>query len=65
MTFSEPHSQYEENLRDAIQASVKESKINFTQMARYSSHYEQTYRQNINRRKKDCADWLLPCQPLP
>jgi hypothetical protein len=83
MTFSEPLSQYEEILRDAIQASVKESgaklaktfqnllveiltlymilprKINFTQMARYGRHCEQTYRQNFNRRKKDCADWLL------
>lgn len=31
-------------------------KINFTQMARYG---EQTYRQNFNRKKKDCIDWLL------
>lgn len=83
MKFSEPLSQYEKLLKDAIQASVKESgakiaktfqnllvemltlymilprKINFTQLARYGSHCEQTYRQNFNRRKKDCIDWLL------
>ena len=82
MTFSEPLSQYEEILKDAIQASVKESsaklaknfqnllveiltlymilprKINFTQMARYGRLCEQTYRQNSNRRKKDCIDRL-------
>ncbi|MES5169316.1 hypothetical protein ABVC73_13240 [Prevotella melaninogenica] len=34
-------------------------KINFTQMARYGKHGEQTYRQNFNRRKKGCIDWLL------
>lgn len=34
-------------------------KINFTQMARYGKHCEQTYRQNFNRLKKDCVDWLL------
>lgn len=34
-------------------------KINFTQMARYGKHGEQTYRQNFNRKKKDCIDWLL------
>ena len=28
-------------------------------MARYGKHGEQTYRQNFNRRKKDCIDWLL------
>ena len=28
-------------------------------MARYGKHGEQTYRQNVNRRKKDCIDWLL------
>ncbi len=31
-------------------------KINFTQMARYG---KQTYRQNFNRKKKDCIDWFL------
>ncbi len=31
-------------------------KINFTQMARYGKHGEQTYRQNFNRKKKDCID---------
>ena len=80
MMISEPLSQYEEILKDAIRTSMKESgaklaktfqtliieiltlyvilprKINFTQMARYG---EQTYRQNFNRRKKDCIDWLL------
>ena len=34
-------------------------KINFTQMTRYGKHGEQTYRQNFNRKKKDCIDWLL------
>ena len=81
--FSEPLSQYEEILKDAIRTSMKESgaklaktfqnllieiltlymilprKINFTQMARYGKHGEQTYRQNFNRKKKDCIDWLL------
>ena len=28
-------------------------------MARYGKHGEQTYRQNFNRKKKDCIDWLL------
>ena len=28
-------------------------------MARYGKHGEQTYRQNFNRRKKDCIDWFL------
>lgn len=28
-------------------------------MARYGKHGEQTYRQNFNRRKKGCIDWLL------
>lgn len=28
-------------------------------MARYGKHSEQTYRQNFNRKKKDCIDWLL------
>ena len=83
MNFSEPLSQYEEILKDAIRTSMKESgaklaktfqtllieiltlymilprKINFTQMARYGKHGEQTYRQNFNRKKKDCIDWLL------
>ena len=83
MTFSEPLSQYEEILKNAIRTSMKESgaklaktfqtllieiltlymilprKINFTQMARYGKHGEQTYRQNFNRKKKDCIDWLL------
>ena len=68
MIFSEPLSQYEEILKDAIRTSMKESaaklaktfqplliailtlymilprKINFTQMARYGKHGEQTYR---------------------
>lgn len=83
MMISEPLSQYEEILKNAIRASMKESgaklaktfqtllieiltlymilprKINFTQMARYGKHGEQTYRQNFNRKKKDCIDWLL------
>lgn len=83
MIFSEPLSQYEEILKDAIRTSMKESgaklaktfqtllieiltlymilprKINFTQMARYGKHGEQTYRQNFNRKKKVCIDWLL------
>ena len=83
MIFSEPLSQYEEILKDAIRTSMKETgaklaktfqtllieiltlymilprKINFTQMARYGKHGEQTYRQNFNRKKKDCIDWLL------
>ena len=83
MIFSEPLSQYEEILKDAIRTSMKESgaklaktfqtllieiltlymilpgKINFTQMARYGKHGEQTYRQNFNRRKKGCIDWFL------
>ena len=81
--ISEPLSQYEEILKDAIRTSMTESgaklaktfqtllieiltlymilprKINFTQMARYGKHGEQTYRQNFNRKKKDCIDWLL------
>ena len=28
-------------------------------MSRYGKHGEQTYRQNFNRKKKDCIDWLL------
>ncbi len=31
-------------------------KINFTQMARYGSHCEQTYRSNFNRKRKECID---------
>lgn len=81
--ISEPLSQYEEILKDAIRTSMKESgaklaktfqtllieiltlymvlprKINFTQMARYGKHGEQTYRQNFNRKKKDCINRLL------
>lgn len=34
-------------------------KINFTQMERYGSHDEQTYRSNFNRKRKECVDWLL------
>ncbi len=34
-------------------------KINFTQMARYGKHCEQTYRRNFNRKRKKCIDWLL------
>ncbi len=34
-------------------------KINFTQMARYGTHCEQTYRGNFNRKRKSCIDWLL------
>lgn len=30
-------------------------KINFTQMARYGKHGEQTYRQNFNRRKRTAS----------
>ena len=83
MMISEPLSQYEEILKDAIRTSMKESgaklakafhtllieilplymslprKINFTQMASYGKHGEQTYRQNFNRRKTGCIDWLL------
>ena len=75
--FSEPLSQYEEILKDAIRTSMKESgaklaktfqtllveiltlymilprKINFTQMARYGKHCEQTYRQNFNRKHEN------------
>lgn len=34
-------------------------KINFTQIERYGSHYEQTYRSNFNRKKSECINWLL------
>ena len=78
--ISEPLSQYEEILKDAIRTSMKESgsklaktfqtllieiltlymilprKINFTQMARYGKHGEQTYRQNFNRMHIDGLD---------
>ncbi|MES5167482.1 hypothetical protein ABVC73_02745 [Prevotella melaninogenica] len=87
MMFSEPLSQYEEILKDAIRTSMKESgaklaktfqtllieiltlymilprKINFTQMARYGKHGEQTYRQNFNRRKKGCIE-LASVEPV-
>ena len=33
-------------------------------MTRYGKHGEQTYRQNFNRKKKDCIDWLLLNQSL-
>ena len=33
-------------------------KINFTQMERYGSHCEQTYRRNFNRKKSECINWL-------
>ena len=34
-------------------------KINFTQMERYGSHCEQTYRSNFNRKRSECINWLL------
>lgn len=34
-------------------------KINFTQMGRYGSHCEQTYRSNFNRKRSKCVNWLL------
>ena len=33
-------------------------KINFTQMERYGSHCEQTYRSNFNRNRSECINWL-------
>ena len=33
-------------------------KVNFTQMERYSSHDEQTYRNNFGKKKSECIDWL-------
>lgn len=77
--ISEPLSQYEEILKDAIRTSMTESgaklaktfqtllieiltlymilprKINFTQMARYGKHGEQTYRQNLTARRKTAS----------
>lgn len=33
-------------------------KINFIQMARYSSFSEQTFRNNFNRKRSECVNWL-------
>ena len=33
-------------------------KINFTQMERYGTHCEQTYRTNFNRGRAKCIDWV-------
>ncbi len=33
-------------------------KINFTQMGRYGSHCEQTYRMNFNRGRAKCINWM-------
>ena len=33
-------------------------KINFTQMERYGTHWEQTFRTNFNRSRAKCIDWL-------
>ena len=33
-------------------------KINFTQMERYGTHCEQTYRTNFNSSRSKCIDWL-------
>lgn len=33
-------------------------KINFTQMERYGTHCEQTYRTNFNRCRAKCIDWV-------
>ena len=33
-------------------------KVNFTQMERYGSHDEQTYRNNFGKKKSECIDWL-------
>lgn len=33
-------------------------RINFTQMGRYGTHCEQTYRTNFNRNRSNCIDWL-------
>ena len=33
-------------------------KINFTQMGRYGSHVEQTYRNAFSLKKSKCIDWL-------
>lgn len=37
---------------------VIQGKINFTQMERYGSHDEQTYRNNFGLKKPKCIDWL-------
>ena len=34
-------------------------KINFTQMERYGSYCEQTYRSNFDRKRSECINWLL------
>lgn len=33
-------------------------KINFTQMERYDTHCEQTYRTNFNCRRAKCVNWV-------
>ena len=33
-------------------------KINFTQMERYGSHDEQTYRNNFGRKRSKSSNWL-------
>ena len=33
-------------------------KINFTQMERYGTHCEQTYRTNFNRSRAKCINWV-------
>ena len=33
-------------------------KVNFTQMERYGSHDEHTYRNNFSKKKSECIDWL-------
>ena len=33
-------------------------KVNFTQMERYGSHDEQTYRNNFGKKQSECIDWL-------
>ena len=33
-------------------------KVNFTQMERYGSHDEQTYRNNFGKKKSECIDWF-------
>ena len=33
-------------------------KLNFTQMGRYGSHCEQTYRSNFNRDRSKSIDWM-------
>ena len=37
---------------------VIQGKINFTQMERYGSHDEQTYRNNFGLKKSKCIDWM-------